>query len=243
MNDSPDVRPASVPNIYFIDDSATMREVVKISLRRENFNVVTCADVASAVEQFTGTRPDAIISDVIMPDKDGYQLCEYVRQHRELAATPVILLSGVINRDVAEKAQHACADELMRKPFHPQELVACVKKLLKRSTPETDSVLAPGSATKVAPGAVNPLSQLFGVPVPTLSEKVLLSEASLPVAGPMRKGLASATPTAPTSEITRLRAEVRRLESLAKKLQAQLDTEREYCVSLESQLRTFSATE
>ena len=52
MNDVTLREPGSKPNVYFIDDSATMREVVKIAFRRENFNVVTCSDMASAVAQF-----------------------------------------------------------------------------------------------------------------------------------------------------------------------------------------------
>jgi CheY-like chemotaxis protein len=84
--------PGSKLNVYFIDDSATMREVVKIAFRREDFNVVACSDMASAVAQFEQTPPDAVISDVIMPDKDGYQLCEYIKQHPLLGATPVFLM-------------------------------------------------------------------------------------------------------------------------------------------------------
>src|SRR5580693_4505585 len=121
--------PVSKPNVYFIDDSATMREVVKIAFRHENFNVVTCSDMASAVAQFDETAPDA----VIMPDKDGYQLCEFIKQHPRFAATPVFLMSGVVNREVAERAHEVKADELIRKPFHPQDLVTRVKKLLNRA--------------------------------------------------------------------------------------------------------------
>jgi len=117
-------------NVYFIDDSATMREVVKIAFRRENFNVVTCADMASAVAQFDEVAPNAVISDVIMPDKDGYQLCHFIKQHAQFSAVPVLLMSGVVNKEVAEKANDVKADELIRKPFHPQDLVDRVKKLL-----------------------------------------------------------------------------------------------------------------
>src|SRR5271154_724756 len=101
MNDVTSREPDSKPNVYFIDDSATMREVVKIAFRRENFNVVTCSDMASAVSLFDETPPDAVISDVIMPDKDGYQLCEYIKQHPRFSATPVFLMSGVVNKEVA----------------------------------------------------------------------------------------------------------------------------------------------
>src|ERR1700726_1626108 len=118
------------PTVYFIDDSATMREVVKIAFRRENINVVTCADAASALAQFEQTPPDAVITDVIMPDQDGYSVCTQVKQHAEYASIPVILMSGVVNKTVADKAIAVKADELIRKPFQPQELMPRVKSLL-----------------------------------------------------------------------------------------------------------------
>src|SRR6202167_269431 len=119
-----------VPTVYFIDDSATMREVIKIAFRKENIQVITCADAASAIEQFNKVAPDAVITDVIMPDKDGYEVCDYVKQHYRFAKTPVILMSGVVNQSVAERATAVKADELIRKPFQPQDLVTRVKSLL-----------------------------------------------------------------------------------------------------------------
>jgi CheY-like chemotaxis protein len=220
MSDANISRSGSVPNIYFIDDSATMREVVKIAFRRENFNVVTCSDVTSAIELFAQTVPDAIISDVIMPDKDGYELCKFVKQHAELRDKPVILMSGVVNQEVAEKAHEVKADELLRKPFHPQDLVARVKKLLQKEAPVEKS-----APVETVP--VNPLSQLFGFPVPA-------SAAPSITPPPLQR---AAVPPA------KLRSEILRLTSLAKKLQSQLEVEREYCAALESQLRTLSTAE
>src|ERR1700686_5771881 len=114
MNDVTLLQPGAKPNVFFIDDSATMREVVKIAFRRENFNVVTCSDMASAVAQFDQTSPDAVISDVIMPDKDGYQLCQYVKQHPLFGGTPVFLMSGVVNKEVAERANEVRAAGVFR---------------------------------------------------------------------------------------------------------------------------------
>ena len=57
------------PVVYFIDDSATMREVIKIAFRKENIQVVTCPDAASALAQFSTTPPDAVITDVIIDRK------------------------------------------------------------------------------------------------------------------------------------------------------------------------------
>src|ERR1700739_2415092 len=91
------------PTVYFIDDSATMREVIKIAFRRENINVVTCADAASALAQFEENPPDMVLTDVIMPDQDGYSVCSQVKQNPQFAKTPVILMSGVVNKSVSHR--------------------------------------------------------------------------------------------------------------------------------------------
>jgi CheY-like chemotaxis protein len=234
----------SKPNVYFIDDSATMREVVKIAFRRENFNVVSCSDMASAVAQFEQTPPDAVISDVIMPDKDGYQLCQYVKQHPLFGGTPVFLMSGVVNKEVAERAHEVKADELIRKPFHPHDLVARVKKLLDRSEPEQTS-------TQNDAGQPNPLTQLFeraanlSPQVPPAIRPVPAATYAIPQATQTSAPpeIAKQSPAGSSQELLKLRGEIRRLESLIKKLQSDLASEREYSAALESQLRTLSTAE
>src|SRR5579863_1896983 len=232
--------PGSKPNVYFIDDSATMREVVKIAFRRENFNVVTCSDMASAVAQFEQTLPDAVISDVIMPDKDGYQLCEFIKQHPQFGGTPVFLMSGVVNKDVAERAHQVKADELIRKPFHPQELVDRVKKLLNRpgpvQTPPPNEAGATNPLSRFFEGAVDSFSKASSMPAPPPAPPRAVPQAPSSPAG-MR------APAGNPQELQKLRMEVKRLESLVKKLQAELASEREYCASLESQLQSVSAAE
>jgi CheY-like chemotaxis protein len=236
--------PDSKPNVYFIDDSATMREVVKIAFRRENFNVVACADMASAVAQFEQTPPDAVISDVIMPDKDGYQLCQYVKQHPLFGATPVFLMSGVVNKEVAERAHQVKADELIRKPFHPQELVARVKKLLDRSEPEQTpaniNAGQPSPLTQLFERAGNLSPQVFPAPKPAAAFNLTPPQAPQVVTPP---AIAKPSPMGGSPEVVKLRAEIRRLEFLIKKLQTDLASEREYSVALESQLRTLSTAE
>ena len=121
----------SAPTVFFIDDSATMREVIKIAFRRENIEVVACHDGDAAIAQMQQQHPDVVISDVIMPGKDGYEVCQQIKQTPGFGNTPVVLMSGVVNRNVAEKAFAVKADELIRKPFQPQDLIARVKQLLE----------------------------------------------------------------------------------------------------------------
>ena len=260
---SPDEPTAKrVPTVLFIDDSATMREVIKIAFRRENIHVITCADATSALAQFDESPPDVVITDVIMPDQDGYSVCSRIKQHPRFNATPVILMSGVVNKSVADKAVAVQADELIRKPFQPQELIGRVKSLLQPKSPTTAT---PALSQTGLPQA-NPLSNLFTPPAthattppPTTLEPLpgdaawprAVAEAFSPrpaapppAASAQPSGSASQRPTGPTAhDMQKLRAEILRLELLVKKLQTELQIEREYTQTLELHIKTLRESE
>src|SRR5690348_9047011 len=161
---------STTPTVVFIDDSATMREVIKIAFRRENIDVVAYSDAATALTNIEQSKPDVVITDVIMPDKDGYEVCQSIKQHPKLNGTPVILMSGVVNRAVAEKAFSVKADELIRKPFQPQDLITRVKHLLKSE----NEAAAPAAANAAAA-----LSSIFAAP-PSNGGAPKLKSAPLP---------------------------------------------------------------
>ncbi|MGH9738115.1 MAG: response regulator [Candidatus Acidiferrales bacterium] len=238
---------ARTPTVYFIDDSATMREVIKIAFRKENIQVTTCADAFSALEQFEDSPPDIVITDVIMPDRDGYEVCQFIKRHDRFGNTPVILMSGVVNKSVAEKAMAVKADELIRKPFQPQDLIARVKNLLNPrsrgngSTRTADAPAPSRDSAQVLSGlfAANPALAAPRVSISQSTQAAIAPAASRPVA-PM-PAAAAASPS-PSVEVQRLRAEVNRLELLVKKLRAELQAEHEYCEALESQLKTMQET-
>ena len=242
------------PTVYFIDDSATMREVIKIAFRRENINVITCADAASALAQFEQNRPDVVITDVIMPDQDGYSVCTQIRQHPEFSTTPVVLMSGVVNKTVADKAVSVKADELIRKPFQPQELIARVKSLLE---PKIEAP-APGLERSVPSSA---LSSLFAPP-PAAQRNVPPPPSSAAPETAWPRALADAITPKPNgpahaethpspsharpataSDVQKLRVEIARLDLLVKKLPTELQIERQYNQALEAQIRTLTQAE
>src|SRR5271154_629398 len=251
-----------LPTVYFIDDSATMREVIKIAFRRENINVITCADAQSAMAQFPQNRPDVVITDVIMPDKDGYTVCTEIKQHPDYSEIPVVLMSGVVNKAVADKAVSVRADELIRKPFQPQELILRVKSLLQPKNAELS-----GLSKTPAPSAA--LNQLFApappaprpiAAVPPSGQPTTATESAWPRAladafsprtaasgAPPQSTHAPAPqephvrPAATSAEIQKLRAEITFLDTLVKKLQTELQNERQYNQSLESQIRALTS--
>lgn len=258
--------PAAAPTVYFIDDSATMREVIKIAFRRENIQVVACHDAASAFEQIEQTKPDVVISDVIMPDKDGYEVCQYIKQHPVLGKTPVILMSGVVNRAVAEKAFAVKADELIRKPFQPQDLITRVRHLLR---PGTAAPAAPPAAAAASAAALSSIfaAQTGGVagrpraaaaapPIPAPRTPTAAPPAMAPPPSNVTQFPAPAAPAAPAAvapsapprptpgmDMAKLRLEIMRLEGLVKKLQAELEAEREYSRALEAHIKTLQESE
>ncbi|HEX6495063.1 MAG TPA: response regulator, partial [Acidobacteriaceae bacterium] len=246
-----------MPTVYFIDDSATMREVIKIAFRRESIQVITCADAASALAQFEQHRPDAVITDVIMPDQDGYSVCSQIKEHPEFGAIPVVLMSGVVNKSVADKAVAVKADELLRKPFQPQELIARVKTLLGIKD-------APAPAPQREQSSPNALQSIFSPPVAVPQNSVVaappqtpepvwpraLAEAFTPLLTAAPANGSSPRPAAPSknaplspipqplqtarqnppfsAEVAKLRGEIARVELLVRKLQNELQLEREY---------------
>ncbi|SRR5882724_351074 len=244
------------PTVYFIDDSATMREVIKIAFRRENFNVITCADAASALAQFEQNPPDAVITDVIMPDQDGYSVCSQIKEHAQFSATPVILMSGVVNKSVADKAVTVKADELIRKPFQPQELISRVKALLepKRTAEEApqpkydapsalSGLFAPPAPLAASPGAPSqfaPPSQENAWPR-ALTDAFTPRPAAPSIPAPFAP--APQRPAVSNGDLQKLRAEISRLELLVKKLQTELQIERQYNQALELHVRTLTALE
>ena len=242
------------PTVYFIDDSATMREVIKIAFRRENINVITCADAASALAQFEQHRPDVVITDVIMPDQDGYSVCSQIKQHPDFSETPVVLMSGVVNKSVADKAVSVKADELIRKPFQPQELIGRVKSLLepKSATPapatdrsEPSAALsnlfspppAPAAPRQVAPP---PPSTPESAWPRALAEAFVPRQPSQPQHEQQQSAPASVRPAPTAADVQKLRVEIAHLDLLVKKLQTELQIERQYNQALETQIRTLT---
>ena len=243
------------PTVYFIDDSATMREVIKIAFRKENFNVITCADAASALAQFEQNPPDAVITDVIMPDQDGYSVCSQIKEHAQFGATPVILMSGVVNKSVADKAVAVKADELIRKPFQPQELISRVKSLLEPKRPEEEVAQTKHEMPSPLSGLFAPAPLPQAPPVhaaPPAAEPAwprALADAFAPrPAAPVQPAVVPAPfaqapqrPAAQNHDLQKLRAEISRLELLVKKLQTELQIERQYNQALELHVRTLTS--
>ena len=133
-----------MPKVLVVDDSLSVRKVVQRALESRRIEVLSAASGGEALEQIGREAPDLIVCDVIMPDMDGYQICEFVKKHEMLGQTPVLLISGIVNGTVLERAAKVRSDDVMRKPFAAEELLQRIESLLAaRSRPSAAAAPAP----------------------------------------------------------------------------------------------------
>jgi len=123
-------------NILVIDDDKNIREVVKLYLRKEGYEVTEAADGAIGADLFFGKQYDLVILDIMMPVQDGI---ETMKQIRAKSNVPVIMLTAKGETFDKVLALELGADDYVVKPFDPKELVARVKAVIRRSNQEDKS--------------------------------------------------------------------------------------------------------
>ena len=121
-----------MPNVLIADDSIAVRKVAERLLIEAGLGVTLVANGEEALAYLAKETPDLVVSDVIMPDKSGYEVCAFVRGHRTLANTPVLLISGIVNDDVTKQAGVCRADGVLKKPFQGTSLKDRVLELLAK---------------------------------------------------------------------------------------------------------------
>jgi len=142
--------------ILLADDSITIQKVIELTFSDEDFDVVTVGNGRLALERLPEVRPDIVLCDIIMPEKDGYEVCEQIKSNPATAHIPVLLLTGAFEPFDQERAARARYDGSLAKPFEPETLIAKVKDLLtKAARPQVPPPLVPtGPLPTVAPRAV-----------------------------------------------------------------------------------------
>ncbi len=120
-------------NILVIDDDKNIREVVKLYLRKEGYEITEAADGAIGLDLFLGKTYDLVLLDIMMPVQDGM---ETIKKIRAKSNVPVIMLTAKGETIDKVLALELGADDYMVKPFDPKELVARVKAVIRRSNQE-----------------------------------------------------------------------------------------------------------
>src|SRR5215469_2191203 len=126
---------AASSKILVVDDEAHIVELARLYLMREGFEVEGVGDGAQALTRFGQVKPDLVVLDIMLPGADGLTICKEIRKQSQV---PIIMLTA--KDEVTDKVVglEVGADDYLTKPFHPRELVARAKALLRRARIEPD---------------------------------------------------------------------------------------------------------
>ena len=130
--------------IMVVDDDRNIRELIRLILKREAFEVVEADDGLAALTQLEKCKVDLIILDVMMPNMDGWEFCAEVRKFNDI---PILMLTAKGETSQKIKGFELGADDYLTKPFEPTELAARVKALLKRCHIAASKIIELGHIT------------------------------------------------------------------------------------------------
>jgi len=116
--------------ILLVEDSPTQAEQTKYILERHGYQVATAQNGREAMNLLAAWKPNLVISDILMPEVDGYQLCRFIREERHLQDTPIILLTALSEPIDVMRALECGADNFIIKPFEENHLLKWVKLFL-----------------------------------------------------------------------------------------------------------------
>jgi two-component system response regulator MtrA len=132
---------SSVPprgRVLVVDDDAALAEMLGIVLRGEGFDPVFCADGAEALGAFRDSKPDLVLLDLMLPGRDGIDVCRAIRAE---SGTPIVMLTAKSDTIDVVVGLESGADDYIVKPFKPKELVARIRARIRRNDEAPAQVL------------------------------------------------------------------------------------------------------
>ena len=146
--------------LLLADDSVTIQRVIELTFAEEDVQVLAVGDGKHAIDRIQADRPDIVLADVGMPERDGYEVAAFVKSQPHLAHIPVLLLTGAFEPIDETRARAVGCDGVLVKPFEPQMVINRVKDLLagRKSGAHSDSTTsqAQPAAPELDPFAAHP---------------------------------------------------------------------------------------
>jgi CheY-like chemotaxis protein len=189
-----------VAKILVADDNSNIQKMVGLALKDQGIDVVAVGNGEAAVRKISDVHPDLVLADVFMPVRNGYEVCQYVKEDSALSHIPVILLVGAFDPLDEQEAQRVGADGVLKKPFVPPDpLISMVKSALARA-----GVPFPAAASENARAAESEplhaadiLTPRTGSLPPTLAEIPSLNSFETPLPSAESEPSPEETPSRP----------------------------------------------
>lgn len=117
--------------ILLADDNEKNRRLLEMTLKKGNYELLSCVDGEEALKAYISQKPDLVILDALMPRMDGFTVCKRIREHDPQRRVPIIISSAFYKDDVyRNESEKIGADEFLPKPIKPAELLQIVRRLL-----------------------------------------------------------------------------------------------------------------
>ena len=197
--------------LLLADDSVTIQRVIELTFADEDVQVTAVGNGQDAIERVQRDRPDIILADIGMPERNGYEVAAFVKGNPSTAHIPVVLLTGAFEPIDEDRARAVGCDGVLVKPFEPQIVISRVKDLLAGRAPAGMWNAPPAAQGPVrhASGDVNPKGGGATTAAPSdpleayfdrLDAAFASSGTSAPAADPFAGVTASSGPAAPMRE-------------------------------------------
>jgi DNA-binding response OmpR family regulator len=172
------------PRILVVEDEPDIRELLQYSLTRDGFDVTAVGNGPACMASARGQAPDLVLLDLMLPGMDGLEVCRRLRAERSTAGVPVIMVTAKGEESDVVLGLGLGADDYVTKPFKPNELVARVRAVLRR-TGEEGRDAADQRTVIAGPLRVDPMRHkilLDGneIPVTTTEFRILQTLAARP---------------------------------------------------------------
>jgi CheY-like chemotaxis protein len=139
--------------LLLADDSVTIQRVIELTFADEDVHVIAVGDGKQAIERVQQERPDIVLADIGMPERDGYEVASFIKGNPQLAHIPVLLLTGAFEPIDENRARSVGCDGVLVKPFEPQMVINRVRDLLAGRRPAGLWATSPTAQTPVRPPA------------------------------------------------------------------------------------------
>ncbi len=211
--------------ILLADDSLTIQKVVELTLAGGDYALTCVPNGQEALDSLRQSRPDLILADAVMPEKNGYEVCEAVKGNPATARIPVVLLSGTFEPFDRERAERVGFDSMITKPFDAKHLLEQIDALCSRAgaaepppeEPPFETAFPPElAASGVTADAESPFGRSDTESTPFLAPRE--DQSAIGLAGPEGESGASARqdqPVATSEEIVLEQSEATSAEPIA----------------------------
>jgi len=189
------------PKLLLADDSVTIQRVIELTFADEQVTVVAVGDGQQAIDRVRSDRPDIVLADVGMPERDGYEVAAFIKGDPEFAHIPVLLLTGAFEPIDEARARAVGCDGVLVKPFEPQMVISRVRDLLagNRVGAPTGGSAHAVSATPAPAVPAASLEDYFDRLDAALASKTAAAPSIVPAAGPVSAPRPSAPVAVPQS--------------------------------------------